>query len=58
MVSSPPNVWRQRRAKRVRCTPGLGPEGESVKLGNEAESEGTDGERDRVAPCSGGRDRR
>jgi hypothetical protein len=22
-----PNVWRQRRAKRVRCTPGLGEPG-------------------------------
>ena len=26
-----PNVWRQRRAKRVRCTPGLGHDGETAQ---------------------------
>ncbi len=45
----------RREATRVRCTPRLGPERESVKLGDGAESEGTGGGRDRTAPCSGRR---
>jgi len=32
--TGPPNVWRQRRAKRVRCTPGLG---HAVKKGSGVE---------------------
>ncbi len=55
MSREPPNAWHQRRAKRVRCMPGLGTECGCVKLGHEARIRGTEGRRDREAPCFGRR---